>query len=160
MKKKILLGFLVIVGLFAIIGCGNNDNSTSTKSDKKTKVSSKFNAKANVDDLYFKYISTNELGDTANGKIMKAGEYNIIVTHQKDTSKDDIAYEKMLITDKDQTINKVKWSLYNYSNDTVTSKIYMYAKDGGVYTITFAKYTKDFDMTDIINEFMNEVEFK
>lgn len=91
---------------------------------------------------------------------MKAGEYNIIVTHQKDTSKDDIAYEKMLITDKDQTINKIKWSTYNYSNDTVTSKIYMYSKDGGVYTITFAKYTKDFDMTDIIDEFMNEVEFK
>ena len=91
---------------------------------------------------------------------MKAGDYNIIVTQQKNTSKDDIAYEKMLITDNDQTINKIKWSVYRYSNDTVTSKIYMYAKDDGVYTITFAKYTKDLDMTDIINEFMNEVEFK
>lgn len=160
MKKKILLGVLAFIALFTITGCSSNNSSTNTKSDKKTKVSSRFNAKSNVDNLYFKYISTNELGDTANGKIMKAGDYNIIVTHQKNTSKDDIAYEKMLITDNDQTINKIKWSVYRYSNDTVTSKIYMYAKDDGVYTITFAKYTKDLDMTDIINEFMNEVEFK
>ena len=67
MKKKILLGILVLVGLFTITGCDNsNDNSTSVKSDTKIKISSKFDAKANVDDLYFKYISKNELGDTAN----------------------------------------------------------------------------------------------
>ena len=151
---------MIIIGLFTITGCFNNNSSTKTISDSKTKTASKFDAKGNVDNLYFKYISTNKLGDTANGKMMQAGEYNIIVTHQKSTSKDDIAYEKKLISDKDQTINQVKWSLYHYSNDTVTSKIYMLERDGGVYTITFAKYTKDFDMTDIINEFINEVEFK
>lgn len=36
MKKKILLGILVLVGLFTITGCDNsNDNSTSVKSDTK-----------------------------------------------------------------------------------------------------------------------------
>ena len=29
-----------------------------------------------------------DLGDTANGKIMRAGEYNIIVTHQKNNTKE------------------------------------------------------------------------
>ena len=68
MKKKILLGVLAFIALFTITGCSSNNSSTNTKSDKKTKVSSRFNAKSNVDNLYFKYISTNELGDTANGK--------------------------------------------------------------------------------------------
>jgi hypothetical protein len=106
MKKKILLGLLVLVGFFAITGCSSD--SKSTKSDKKTNESSIFDAKANVDNLYFKYISKYDLGNVDNGKIMRAGEYNIIVTHQKNTSKDDLAYEKMLITDKNQKINTVE----------------------------------------------------
>ena len=158
MKKKFIIGLLVVIGLFGVVGCSNN--STGTKSDNTTNKSSRFDAKANVDDLYFKYISKNELGNTANGKIMYGGEYNIIVTHQKDTTKDDVANNKKLVTEKDQKINKVKWSTYSYSTDTVTSKIYMHEKDGGVYTITFAKYVKEFDMNVIIDEFMNEVEFK
>ena len=158
MKKKILLILLIIVGLFTITGCG----SSSTKSGEKTNKtsSSRFDTKASVDDLYFKYISTYDLGDTTNGKIMRAGEYNIIVTHQKNMTKEDIIKEKGLTLDRELTINKVKWSIYDYSNDTVTSKIYMHEKDDGLYTVTFAKYVKEFDVTSIMNEFMDEVEFK
>ena len=74
---NLILGILVILCLFTVMGCSKKEN-TVTESVKKVKKSSKFDTKANVDELYFKYISTNKLGDTANGKIMQAKEYNII----------------------------------------------------------------------------------
>ena len=64
MKKKILLILLVIIGLFTITGC----SSKSTESGENTNKSSRFDTEANVDDLYFKYISMYSLGDTTNGK--------------------------------------------------------------------------------------------
>ena len=155
MKKKLLF-VLVLIGLFTITGC----SSKSTESGENTNKSSRFDTEANVDALYFKYISMYDLGDTTNGKIMRAGEYNIIVTHQKSMTKEELIKEKGLILDKEKNINKIKWGIYDYSNDTVTSKIYMHEKKDGLYTITFAKYVKEFDVTDIMNEFMDEVEFK
>ena len=155
MKRKLLF-VLVLIGLLTITGC----SSKSTESGENTNKSSRFDTQANVDALYFKYISMYDLGDTTNGKIMRAGEYNIIVTHQKSMTKEELIKEKGLILDKEKTINKIKWGIYDYSNDTVTSKIYMHEKKDGLYTVTFAKYVKEFDVTDIMNEFMDEVEFK
>lgn len=153
MRKKIFLGLLVIVGLFAITGCEKSNDNSLTKDGY---------AKAELVDLMYKEpkdFTKKDPSDFDESKVINYKFSNedkkVNLYYDKDT---DYSYG-ILSNDKyeEKTINNITWRVVHDTMGDSSVDTYHYEYNGALYRIEFweyGKYQKEFD------EFMDEVSFK
>lgn len=155
MKKKILLGFLVIVGLLTISGCGNSSNNEITKDGK---------AKSSFVELMYKeptdFVKKEKLIDT---DAMKTLVYQLDNTdenvsinmyYNKGKSYDYIEDSNTKCTEKE--INGATWRISHDDDFGKVTDTYYIVHNNDLYQVELNGIDKKIDMT----SFMDEVSFK
>lgn len=181
MKRKMLLGLLVVVCLFTIVGCGKSTDNKVKDADNKEKEEEKLiqisdkdkgyettfktiNNKFSQKDPKYKQVNSEELGVFISFQYIESTkeEYDYAKTHNflgYEYSKDEI---------KDYTWNKYSGYTYNVKEKEMSFRILLVDdKDKSVILSGYIgdKHTKDLDLTkDFDNEdfqkFFNSIEFK
>ena len=169
MKKKLLIGLLVMIGLFTLTGCGvktnNNSNSASKKEEKSGlkvgKVSVDLNMSGSFHDISYKYpekaqtsnVGTYSIMDLMNGEdlVVRIAMYYF----ENKTLGEAQPGEGLSSVDAIEYNNNV-WNVYEGTKDG--KKVMNYATQEGsdTYTITFISND---DLSSFSNEFMKKVIF-
>ena len=176
MKKKILIGILIVLILFTITGCGGSKNSemnniknTSDNNEVVTIQGEKFYLKSDKDfgDLHYKenYVDfhTDQIGNMRTMSYSKNGNtvFGIRVMYDEDRLESELkAVLETQTGAKEQSkeINGIKYIYYEYtSNDNLTVHHYMHVHNSKVYSIGIFLGE---DSGDIEKVFMNNVSFK
>ena len=176
MRKKLLLGLLVIVGLFAITGCGKSSN-IETNINKKindnkevvTIQGEKFNLSSErvLGGIHYQenYVdfNTDQIGNMRTMNYSKEGKSIFEVRVMYDENRSDSELKAIVETQtgakqQSKEINGIKYIYYEYTaDDGATVHHYMYVFNGKVYTIGFFLGEKPGDIEEV---FMNNVSFK
>ena len=170
MKKKIILGLLVVSCLFTITGCGvkestNNsktDNKKSTKSVSKKESTEKkkeeFTKTISLEDFHIEYklpensISEYDFEDMECSVIIDVSEYE---TDDSDLHINDNKAEKI----ETSNINGYSFEHYKYSQEDGVTYVYRTQVNGKYYLFSYNVYGSDYDDSQV-EKFINTVIFK
>lgn len=152
MKKKVLF-LLIMVSLFTLTACGS-------KSGTSTKTKCKLDLDGSFEKITYKYSSEATIEETETSKRIRYGDYDIIISKQKDKKIEELVEAKKLSFKENKTIQTIKWQVYTFKGNVI-STIYLYEVDSDTYNVTFTHDSdKDIELDDIINEFMKNVSFQ
>lgn len=156
MRKKIIIGILVLVGLFVITGCGNSSNENQLTKDGKAKIE--------FVDLMYKEPTNfvkKEPIDVVDG--MKTLTYrldntdeniNINMHYAKGKSYNYIIDKSDKYTEKE--INGITWRFMHIDDFGIECDLYFVVYNNDLYQIELNGIDKKPDMS----SFMDEVSFK
>lgn len=156
MKKKILFGLLVMIGLFMITGCGNNtvnnETSVNTKSSQEKVTFTKERIKSHV-----KYKVPESADDMGSFKDMGKGCFITYYTNQSSV------YALYPYDDNVETINKVtingfNYETYKYVDKTSIHYVYRTKVNNDYHLFEYDVYATEYDDSQV-EAFMNTVEF-
>ena len=154
MKKKIIFVLLLMVSILTITGCGSEE-------EKDNKNTSSLDKELSLEKIQFKYSSNGNLKETETSKRIEFDDYSIIVSIQEDKNIKTLVDEKGLVFNSTKEINKTKWQVYDFKSSSVESIIYMQEVGNDTYNVTFVHDANSKnDLSNIINEFMENVSFK
>lgn len=156
MKKKILFGLLVMIGLFMITGCGNNtvnnETSVNTKASQEKVTFTKERIKSHV-----KYKVPESADDMGSFKDMGKGCFITYYTNQSSV------YALYPYDDNVDTINKVtingfNYETYKYVDKTSIHYVYRTKVNNDYHLFQYDVYATEYDDSQV-EAFMNTVEF-
>ena len=156
MKKKILFGLFVLIGLFMITGCGNktvnNETSVNTKASQEKVTFTKERIKSHV-----KYKVPESADDMGSFKDMGKGCFITYYTNQSSV------YALYPYDDKVDTINKVtingfNYETYKYVDKTSIHYVYRTKVNNDYHLFQYDVYATEYDDSQV-EAFMNTVEF-
>ncbi len=174
MRRKILFSLLVIIALFTITGCGNNEMNNNTNNQKETENKKSDKLEVKVNDLNIEFDDTGSFKGISYKYPTKAitsnvGTYSIIDYMNKDEfifriafyffenkTLDQVMSNNSIPSIGTKTINNKTWNVYEGIENDRNVTNYVYEQNDGTYTITFV-YDKD--IHELINLFMNNVTF-
>ena len=170
MKKKILLGMLVLVGLFMITGCGTNPINTNGNTDNKEieasslkigNVSVDLNRSASFHDISYKYPENATYGNMGTFAIMDLmdGEklaVRIAMYFYENKTIGAINAGAGLSSVDVIRYNNNTWNVYKGVKDGKQVMNYATQEGDNSYTITFLS---DYDIEEFSDVFMKTVIF-
>ena len=173
MKKKILLVFLIVIGLFTLVGCGNNNKNENNSNENKTEekendlkigeVAVEIDMSASFNEMTFKYpqkATYSNIGTYAIMDLMDQSDLLVRVAISSYNGKtiDEAMEGTSLTKGKSSIINNSTWIIYEgKQNDGKNILNYVTQTNGNVYSIAFIS---DKDINDFVNAFMSNVNFK
>lgn len=155
MKKKILLGFLVIVGLLTITGCGNSSNNEITKDGK---------AKSSFVELMYKeptdFVKKDNLIDSDDMKALvyrlDNNDENVYINMHYDKGKNYNYIIDSYTKYTEKEINGTTWRIIHDDDFGKVTDTYYVVYNGDLYQIELNGIDKKSEMA----SFMDEVSFK
>ena len=170
MRKKIILCLLVLIGIFAITGCGSS-KATDNTSDKKVVVTvqgKSFNLDVDIDlgGLHYKENNVDFHIDPLNNmrtmNYTKDGNIVFEVRTMYDENRSIEELKAILSTElnaeeQSKKVNGIEYIYYEYKSDDLMVHHYIHVYNGKVYTIAFFLGEDPGDIEDV---FMNELSFK
>lgn len=162
MKKKILFGLLVMIGLFMITGCGNNTVNNEKNVNNKTTVNNKETGekvtftKERIKS-HVKYKVPESADDMGSFKDMGKGCFITYYTNQSSV------YALYPYDDNVDTINKVtingfNYETYKYVDKTSIHYVYRTKVNNDYHLFQYDVYATEYDDSQV-EAFMNTVEF-
>lgn len=174
MKKKILIGLLVIVALFTFTGCGKKDKCTGDDCNKKDKkalseptasigdVKYTFDADSEINVLKYKYPSTANASSLGTYSIIDSIDENnkLVFRISLYCFTNQTSYEVMQNSTLEYTgdvdVSGDKWNIYEGELDGKIVKTFVFTKDYDTYTISFQS---DYDIEEFIDTFLGTLNF-
>lgn len=174
MKRKILLGLVVLITLFTLTGCGNKkeeNNKENTKDSKNIVIINKekfeLTSETELYDLHYNenYVDfhTDRVGDYKLMSYQIGDDLVFEVRLMYDDSRSDSELKAIIETqtgakEQSKEVNGIKYIYYEYTGtDNETVHHYLYVHNGKVYTIAFFLGKEPGNIEEV---FMNNVSFK
>lgn len=155
MKKKILLGLLVIVSLFTITGCGKSNENSLTKDGK---------AKAEFVDLMYNeptdFVKKEKLIDSEDMKTLiyrlDNTDENVSINLYYNKGKNYNYIENSSTKYTEKEINGTTWRIIHDDDFEIVTDTYYVVHNNDMYQIELNGIDKKTDMA----SFMDEISFK
>lgn len=167
MPRKLLLTLIVIIMLFVITGCDNNKNSNGKTTSNEITIDGekiKIDKKANLKDLTYTYSDKLDVESQRVGVFLTYTkdnpQFRISLTYAENSSLEDSIKILSVEEDSQVKVNGKIWNTYKRTDDNGIYKVFAYEYKNTTYIISFVKLpNSDIDLSDLINAFMNNIEY-